>query len=421
MVTTKSLAVALLSLTTRVLGQQTCATINPANPATFASSFSGRVVVNGLSRPRSIVFDNQGNLLTTENAAYGVRYIQLNDFGGTNVCVKSQKQLIADSSINHGIALTPDGKKLFVSSMTTVWSWDYNGSNGTVSNKKTVITGMSDSGHVSRTLLIPKAQPDLLLVQVGSNANLDTEAAQASSGRSQIRIFKLADLEQGSQAYTAGEVLGYGIRNNAGIAETPKGGIFSVNNGMDNMDVNGVDVHLTNPCEELNYHGLITAPTTPERGASYGYPTCHAISDPSVLPAPLNASIRIGDTLTNGNSSARCTRVAPKLCFPAHTAPLDLKFTADGAAAYVSFHGSWNTSPPNGYRVSRVAWDAETGMPAANVSGTAAVTDNIMFNADNANCPGQCFRPVGLAFKEEGRLFVTSDATNEIWVVSGAT
>lgn len=78
---------------------QTCATISPANAPTFASGYSGRVVMNGLKNPRGLIFDNQGNMLTTEQAAYGVRYIQLTDNGGTDVCVKSNKQLIADSSV----------------------------------------------------------------------------------------------------------------------------------------------------------------------------------------------------------------------------------------------------------------------------------------------------------------------------------
>lgn len=81
---------------------------------------------------------------------------------------------------------------------------------------------------VARTLLIPKARPDILLVQVGSNANIDTGAAQESSGRSQIRVFRLSDLEIESKPYTTGELLSYGIRNNVGIAETPKGGIVSI-------------------------------------------------------------------------------------------------------------------------------------------------------------------------------------------------
>lgn len=80
---------------------------------------------------------------------------------------------------------------------------------------------------LARTLLIPKAQPDVLLVQVGSDGNLDAGAAQASSGRSQIRIFKLADIDKGSKVYTSGSLLGYGIRNNAAIAEDGHGGIVS--------------------------------------------------------------------------------------------------------------------------------------------------------------------------------------------------
>ncbi|KAJ4353314.1 uncharacterized protein N0V89_005041 [Didymosphaeria variabile] len=409
MVAIHPVVVALLPLIPSALGQ-TCATINPVNAATFASGYEG---------PRGIIFDIQGNLLTAEQSSYGLRYIQLTDNGGTNICVRSQKQLVADSSLNHGIALTPDGKKLFASSKTTVYSWDYDGTTGTVGNKKTVVTGMSTSGHVSRTLLVPKTQPNVLLVQVGSNGNLDTGAAQASSGRSQIRIFKLADLEAGSKAYTTGELLGYGIRNNAGIAEDIHGGIFSVNNGMDDMTVNGKDVHNTNPCEELNYHGRINDTSSPERGKSYGYPTCHSIYDPSVLPSPFNTQLKVGDTVTNGASSSTCTRVAPKLCFPAHTAPLDLKFNSGGSAAYVTFHGSWDKTPPDGYRVSRVAWNSQTGQPVASVTNTSAA-QNIMYNANNAACPSGCFRPVGLAWSPSGKLFLSSDATNEIWVIGGA-
>jgi glucose/arabinose dehydrogenase len=78
---------------------QTCATINPAFAPTFATGYSGRVVMNGLKSPRGIIFDQQGNMLTSEQGGYGIRYIQLTDNGGTNVCVKSSKQLVADNSV----------------------------------------------------------------------------------------------------------------------------------------------------------------------------------------------------------------------------------------------------------------------------------------------------------------------------------
>ena len=42
---------------------------------------------------------------------------------------------------------------------------------------------------------------------------------------------------------------------------------------------------------------------------------------------------------------------------------------------------------------------------------------DIFTNADNSKCPGACFRPVGLTFDRQGRLFVSSDASGEIYVL----
>ncbi len=37
----------------------------------------------------------------------------------------------------------------------------------------------------------------------------------------------------------------------------------------------------------------------------------------------------------------RSERQGPRLVFPSHTAPLEVKFKGDGSAAFVAFHGSW--------------------------------------------------------------------------------
>ncbi|KAF2011650.1 soluble quino protein glucose dehydrogenase [Aaosphaeria arxii CBS 175.79] len=401
---------------------QNCATINPANPATFASGYSGKVLMNGLRQPRGLIFDNEGNILTTEQGGYGVRYIKLTDGGGTDVCVASNKQLIADSQINHGIALTPDGKTLFVSSLTTVWSWTYDGATGTVSNKKTVIQNMRNGGfHLSRTLLVPKANPDVLLVQRGSQDNIDTAAAQESTARSMIKIFKISEIQNAPVDYDKGQTLAWGLRNTVGFGEHPDGGIWSVDNGVDDMQRDGRDIHHTNPCEEMNYHGRINDAASPERGAHHGYPECHAVWDTSVIPNAAQLNLQVGTPFAHGVNSgdATCrTRQAPKLCFPAHTAPLDIKFHSNGTAAYIPFHGSWNKSPPDGYRISRVEFNAGTGQPIEPSTSTTAAT-NIMYNANNAQCPNRCFRPTNVAFGPKGQLFMTSDTTNEIWVIAG--
>ena len=131
---------------------------------------------------------------------------------------------------------------------------------------------------------------------------------------------------------------------------------------MDNMLRDEVDIHNTNPCEELNYHGPANDTSTPYYGAHYGYPECHAVWDPTILPAPLDSQFQVGDPIVHGspggeNTDARCSeeRQRPKLCFPSHTAPLGVDFNGEGTKAWIAFHGSWNRSPPDGYRVSEVS------------------------------------------------------------------
>lgn len=120
---------------------------------------------------------------------------------------------------------------------------------------------------------------------------------------------------------------------------------WSVENSGDDIVRNGIDVHNTNPGEELNYHGSLADPKAKERGANYGYPYCFAAWDPSVLPN--NTNIKVGSqfvidengmALTDGDCAKT---VSPRLTLPSHTAPLDIRFKTDGSAAYVPFHGSW--------------------------------------------------------------------------------
>ena len=107
------------------------------------------------------------------------------------------------------------------------------------------------------------------------------------------------------------------------------------------MKRNNIDIHNTNPCEELNYHGPLNSTTSSAlHGANYGYPECFAAWDPSVIPN--NQNITVGTQFPINSDNTDCsTRKAPTLCFPSHTAPLGIKIKDDGSAAYISFHGSW--------------------------------------------------------------------------------
>ena len=71
--------------------------------------------------------------------------------------------------------------------------------------------------------------------------------------------------------------------------------------------------------------------------------------------------------------------------------------------------------PLPGYKLSVVEF--QNGEPVApSTSKTAAV--DIMSNADVTKCyDTTCFRPVGLAWDSDGRLFMSSDETGEIYAI----
>jgi len=78
---------------------------------------------------------------------------------------------------------------------------------------------------------------------------------------------------------------------------------------------------------------------------------------------------------------------------------------------------------PVGYYVGTVAFDGETGEPVDGATSNTSFTP-VLSNVDNSKCPGNCFRPVGMAFDKQGRMFMASDASGEIYVImqdKGAT
>jgi len=121
--------------------------------------------------------------------------------------------------------------------------------------------------------------------------------------------------------------------------------------------------------------------------------------------------------VTASDTSCQKDHIAPRLTFPAHWAPLDIKFNADGSSAFITSHGSWDRTAPDGYLLYAIEFSASTGMPVEPPDSTSAVIP-IMSNVDNTKCPNGCFRPVGLAFDSKGSLFMTSDSTGEVYIIT---
>lgn len=203
---------------------------------------------------------------------------------------------------------------------------------------------MENGGHSTRTLLLSQKVNSTLLISRGSASNLDPEAEFISSGHSQIKAFDLVNVPEGGYNFNRdGERIGWGLRNSVGMAEHPDtGGIFSVENSVDELERDSKDIHQDNPGEEMNFHGFLNGTAYGAQGSNYGYPYCVAAW--RVDEIPRNADIRVGSQFAlddHENDTFCAEQTPPILTFQAHMAPLDIEFNDSATEAWITFHGSW--------------------------------------------------------------------------------
>lgn len=100
----------------------------------------------------------------------------------------------------------------------------------------------------------------------------------------------------------------------------------------------------------MNYLGTLNNNVSPNQGGNFGYPQCFSAWDVGSLPN--NANIQVGtqfaiDPNATNNDDAVCrAKVAPRLVFQAHMAPLAVLFNDAGTEAWITFHGSWDRTAP---------------------------------------------------------------------------
>lgn len=343
----------------------------------------------------------------------------VNSFGADG-CIASSKVLINNTELNHGIEFTPNGKTLLVSSMTTVWKYDYDAATQTVSNGQVIIKDMFDGGHPSRTLLVPPQTPHLVAVQLGSETNLELETYDKFYGRAVVKMFNLDVSPAGGWDWvTQGMLFGYGLRNDVALIADGDNNVWSIENSADNLErVVGnstVDVHINNPAEEMNFLGDPRQPNT----NWYGYPYCFTVGDPSVFT---DKTFTIGEQFvqapnaTMNDTTCALEAVPPRFNIPAHSAPMDGKFDKSFENMFVSLHGSWNRAPPTGYKVIKVPFSKDSSgyYPTAG-SDTINGFSDILWSNDVENCTtSTCLRPCGMSWDMEySRLYIASDNTAE--------
>lgn len=388
-----------------------------------APGWNYTLIATGLTKPRGVLFDTAGNLLVLE-AGKGLTAHTI----GADGCISSSKTVIAATELNHGLALSPDGNTVYVSSSGTAWSFDYDAATMTATSKTVVVKDMYPLGHPSRTLAVPPNNPDLLLVSLGSESNIDDPSVNKETGRAIVKVFDLSKTPSGGWSYnTEGWYLGYGLRNEIALVFDGNNEVWGVENSGDQLtrtvDGQSVDVHIDNPAEELNYLG------DPSKSNEqwYGYPTCWTVG-PGGASAFIDKTFQVGEQFviapnaTFDDDSCVEKSVPPRLTIRAHSAPIDGKFDKEFDNMYVSLHGSWNRQPATGYKVIQIPFTKlENGTydPVAPQDSADGYSD-ILWTENEQTCSSStCLRPSGIAWHPDfSRMYVASDGSDgEIYIL----
>jgi hypothetical protein len=185
----------------------------PRFPIAAASGWKVVKLAQGLKTPRDIVVDKKNNLLMIENG----KGLSVHTFGPDG-CIASSKLVINNGQLNHGLDMAPDGKTIYVSSQTTVWRYKYDDATQTVSDETIVIKNMWRGGHTSRAVTVAPKTPNIIVVQLGSNANFDMESLSPATARAIVKGFDVDKAPAGGWDYIKeGWNMGYGLRNEVGF------------------------------------------------------------------------------------------------------------------------------------------------------------------------------------------------------------
>ncbi len=279
-----------------------------------------------------------------------------------------------------------DGK-LYVTNHDAVLSFDYALGDTKLAGEPKKLMDLPPAGnHWMRNIVL---SPDgkYLYIAVGSSSNIGENGMEAERGRAAIWELNLGT---GSRRRYA-----EGLRNANGLAWNPSTGeLWTTVNERDQLGPDLVPDYLTN------------VPV----GAQYGWPWVYwkdqidwRVNDP--MPEFLNEYTR-----------------KPEYALGPHVAALGLAFVTGGErlgsnfgnGAFIARHGSWNRTPPSGYDVVFVKFDANgnpQGLPQPVLSG---------FLAGKGETRG---RPTWVAKAADGALLVTDDTAGIVWrvVAPGAT
>jgi glucose/arabinose dehydrogenase len=294
------------------------------------------------------------------------------------------QQMVFLDHLNSPFGVTLVGNDLYVANTDALMRYTYHEGDTRITDAGTKLADLPGGPidhHWTKSLL---AGPDgsKLYVGVGSNSNITENGIGAEMNR--------ADILEVDRASGAVRVFASGLRNPNSMQWEPRSkAMWTVVNERDEIGPDLVPDYLTSVKE----------------GAFYGWPYSYY-------------GHHVDERVKPQRPDLVAKAIPPDYALGSHVAPLGLVFNNAGSGAmpaslgegaFVGEHGSWDRSPPSGYKVVFVPF--HDGMPAGKPIDvvTGFLTDG--------KAKG---RPVGLALDRSGALLIADDVGNTVWRVSAA-
>lgn len=328
---------------------------------------------DGFVRPRVLLADAAGVIVVSDQQAGTI--LALPDGDGTGAA--TMKDTLLDGlNEPHGLVFLPDGN-LAVAETDRLSVWRYSSNTFTWEFDRKLADLPSGDYHTTRSLAL--GTDGRLYVSIGSSCNICTEDDERRAA-----IYRINLDGTGLTRWA------WGLRNTVFFQTNPlTGQLWGNDMGRDLL---GDDL----PPDELNSIpvGDIEPP------GDYGWPNCY------------------GDRVVDpfGNDADICTgTVGSHYEYPAHVSPLGIEFIPAGAGwpaewegdVLVAWHGSSNRSEKIGYKVVRLALDADQRVTSVHnfVTGFLRGDDEVVA------------RPAGLFFAPDGALYIADDHGGRIFRV----
>ena len=344
----------------------------PANAMPHGpKGFQVSIFATGLTKARFLAVAPNGDVFLSERIPNKITLLR--DSKGTGVA--DQRFTFAEGLRNPSGVAVHQGY-VYISDQNAIWRTPYV-PGVTKAGKLEKVTKAKDlrltTMHGSRNFAFGPG--NVLMLEIGSRDNV-------SDYRPGAEIFQVVNGDL--------KPFASGLRNPVGIAFQP---------GTNNLYVSVNERDGLGDALAPDYFTLV------KPGGFYGYPWSYT----GKIPDPDMGAAR-PDMLAQS--------IAPDVLFPEHSAPTGpIFYTGDNfpaeykGDAFVSLHGSWNSSKPTGYNVVRIRF--KDGRPVGGY-------ENFLTGFwDGKTEPFRVWgRPVGLAVYKDGSLLVADDAGNTIWKVT---